>query len=225
MAIRNDVNAQIKSDMVNYNGASDGQVYFLLGETVQGDSPMRAYYYSSSSTATIDGENVLSATGMGVGRFLKVFTQPAISLTNTGSSGASTWDVTTCTLNIPNYSTTAPTFNNSVSRTLNSNYTISSTQRSDVTYSVTCSVTNPLIAGSSTASAFLEYSTNGGSSWVSVSDTGNSSSVGVAVAIAITNTQTTILTGKIPANALVRIRTATTGTASVTYVRGQEILL
>lgn len=116
-------------------------------------------------------------------------------------------------------------FNNGVSRSTNSNYTISSTRDASVSYSVTLSVTNPLLAGSSTATAFLEYSTNAGSSWVTVSQTGNSSAVGIAVAIAITNTQTTLLTGVIPTNALVRIRTVTAGTASVTYITGQEILL
>lgn len=116
-------------------------------------------------------------------------------------------------------------FINSVSRSTNSNYTISSTRDASVSYSVTLSVTNPLLAGSSTATAFLEYSTNAGSSWVTVSQTGNSSAVGIAVAIAITNTQTTLLTGIIPTNALVRIRTVTAGTASVTYITGQEILI
>src|SRR6478736_6367550 len=40
MALKNDLNAQYKSDLINYNGATDGQ-------------------------------NVLAATGMGVGRFIK----------------------------------------------------------------------------------------------------------------------------------------------------------
>lgn len=117
-----------------------------------------------------------------------------------------------------------PTINNNISRTLNSNYTISTTQLAEVSYSVTCSVTNPLLAGTSTASAFLEYSTNGGSTWITINQTGNTSGVGIAVAIAITNTQTTTLTATIPANALVRLRTTTSGTASVTYVTGQEVL-
>ena len=110
----------------------------------------------------------------------------------------------------------------SATRTLNSNFTISSTKQAIVNYSVSLSATNPLIAGTSSAAAYLEYSTNAGSSWIPVSDGLVSSGVGVAVAVAITNTQTQILSGVIPANALVRIRTATSGTASVVYVRGQE---
>lgn len=132
----------------------------------------------------------------------------------------------TVTGTYPNFTLTAsslsPTVTDNVSRTLNSNFTISTTQWADVSYSITCSVTNPLLAGSSTATAFLEYSTDGGTNWITVSQTGNSSSVGVAVAISITNAQTTILTGVFPPNSLQRIRSVVTGTGSVTYVRGQE---
>lgn len=117
-----------------------------------------------------------------------------------------------------------PTINSNVGRTLNTSYTISTTRLSEVSYSVSCSVTNPLLAGTSTANAFLEYSVDGGSTWIIVNQTGNSSGVGLAVAVAITNIQTTTLTGYVPANALTRIRTTTTGTASVTYVLGQEVL-
>ena len=86
MALRNDLNAQTKSDLVAYNGATDGQAYILLGETTMGDSPCRIYYYSASSSATVDGEDVLSATGMGVGRFIKS-PFPSYSLPNVGTAG------------------------------------------------------------------------------------------------------------------------------------------
>lgn len=109
-------------------------------------------------------------------------------------------------------------------RTLNSNFTISSTKEARVSYSVLISVTNPLLAGNSTASAFLEYSTNAGSSWNIVSQASNSSGVALAVAIAITNIQTSVLSGVIPANALVRIRTTASGTSSVSFVSSQEVV-
>jgi len=111
---------------------------------------------------------------------------------------------------------------NVVSRSLNSNFTVSTTKTAHVSYSVTCSATNPLLAGSSTATAYLEYSLNGGTTWLLPSQNGNSNSVGAVVAIALNNSQTGTLTSTIPANALVRIRTSTSGTASVTYVTGTE---
>lgn len=123
----------------------------------------------------------------------------------------------------PNFTISLVTPTTSIaSRSLNSNFTINTTKEAIVSYSITCSVTNPLLAGSSTATVYLEYSTNSGSTWQLPAQNGNSSAVGVAVAIAITNSQTVTVAGTIPANALVRLRTATTGTASTTYVTGQE---
>jgi len=122
-------------------------------------------------------------------------------------------------------STASRVVNNNVSRSLNSNYTISSTRDCTVTYSVALSVTNPLLAGSSTANAFLEYSTDGGTTWTTVSHVSNQSSVALTVTVAITLPNTFVLSGYVPANALTRIRSTTTGTASVTYTRGQEIYL
>lgn len=101
-------------------------------------------------------------------------------------------------------------------------FTISATKEAIATYTITCSVTNPLLVGTSTATAFLEYSVNGGSSWLLPAQVGNSSGVGVTVTLQLTNGQTGTLVGMIPANALVRIRTGTAGTASLTYVTGQE---
>lgn len=146
----------------------------------------------------------------------------AISLTTTGSSGNATYNSSTGVLNVPNYSATK-SFNNNVSRTLNSNFTISATRDASVNYSLNLSVTNPLLSGASTASAFLEYSTDAGSNWTTVSQVVNSSSVALTVTVAITLPNTLILSGNIPANALVRIRTTTSGTASVAYTRGSEM--
>lgn len=112
---------------------------------------------------------------------------------------------------------------NIVTRTLNSNFTINASKESWASYSVTCSVTNPLLVGTSSATAYLEYSLNGGSTWLLPAQNGNSSGVGVTVTVQLTNGQTGALVASIPANALVRIRTATSGTASVTYVTGTEM--
>lgn len=119
---------------------------------------------------------------------------------------------------------TSPTINSGVFRTTNSNYTISTTQMATVNYSINITVTNPLLIGTSTGTAFLEYSTNGGSTWTTISQISNSSGVGITVTLALTTGGSMILSGTIPANALTRIRTTTSGTASVTYITGQETL-
>ena len=74
MALHNDLNAEVKNDLVNFASAINGQAYICLGDTAVGDSYVRIYYYDSASTATADGEAVLSATGMGgTGRFLQQY--------------------------------------------------------------------------------------------------------------------------------------------------------
>lgn len=116
-----------------------------------------------------------------------------------------------------------PTINIISSKTLNSNFTVSTTKQALVSYTLTCSATNPLVAGNSSANVFLEYSTNGGTTWLLPNQAGNQQSVALAVAVAITNNQTASVSGVIPANALVRIRTTTSGTATVTYLTGTEV--
>jgi uncharacterized protein YxeA len=124
----------------------------------------------------------------------------------------------------PNYtiSVVQPTIA-TTTRTLNSNFTVSTTKAAFLFYTVSVSVTNPLLAGTSVGTAFLEYSTNSGSTWNAVTSLGNSSSVGLAVTVALTNLQTGIIAGLVPANALCRIRTTTSGTATIAFVSSQEI--
>lgn len=117
------------------------------------------------------------------------------------------------------------TINNGVARTFNNNYTISSTRSARVYYTITLTAVTPLLAGSSTAQVFLEYSTNAGSSWIQVSDIENTQTVLLTVSVAITMPQKFVLCGEIPANALVRLRSNLTGGGTATYVRGQEVLV
>ncbi len=73
MALRNDISAGIKNDLINYDGALPDQAYIVAGHSVIGDSGARFYYYDPTSTATIDNENFLATTGMGdVGRYVKI---------------------------------------------------------------------------------------------------------------------------------------------------------
>lgn len=110
-----------------------------------------------------------------------------------------------------------PTFNNNVSRSLNSNYTISTTKYSQVNYSINISWSiAALLSGSGTA--FLEYSTNSGSSWTTVNQV--SKSIGL---LTFAGADDLNLSGLVPANSLIRIRTSSNN-MTITYVRGQEVL-
>lgn len=209
MAVRDYLNVEKRSDLRDWV-FQNGQVIAVLGVSALADIPLESWYYDETSMAVDNGTdsalafkpNVIASTDPG--RYLPIMV-------------LSDWNKM---INKPSIAVLPTT--NSVSVTLNSPSVISSTKQAFVSYSVACSVTNPLLIGSSTANAYLEYSTNGGSTWVLVAQTGNSSSIGVTVAVQFTNGQTGNLCGYIPANAQRRIRTSTTGTASVTFVSGQE---
>lgn len=107
-------------------------------------------------------------------------------------------------------------------RTFNTNYTVSTTKAAYLVYSITTSVTNPLLAGSSSATATLQYSTNGGTTWQTVSSIGQVSAIALAVTIQLQSGQTQLLGGLAPANALVRITYTGTGTNSSSIASSLE---
>lgn len=117
-----------------------------------------------------------------------------------------------------------PSVTSGVARSLNSPFTVSTSRLSHVTYTARLEVTNPLILGNSQAELYLETSPNG-STWTTVSNALSRSAVGGVVAFAITDRKELVVSGFVPANYQVRLRSATSGTASVAYVLGQETLL
>ncbi len=131
-----------------------------------------------------------------------------------GSNGSYIWDLYITDKNVNSY-LPSKVFNNNVSRSLNSNFTISSARETLATYSINVAWNlSALLSGSATA--FLEYSVNGGSSWIIVSQV--SKSIGL---LTFAGADDLNLSGNIPANVLTRIRT-TTSNMTVTYTRGQE---
>lgn len=132
---------------------------------------------------------------------------------NTGATGATGATGPTGATGSP----PATTQNDNVARSLNSNFTVSASQRSRLNYSINVSW-NLAALLSGNATAFLEFSTNGGSSWTIVSQV--SKSIGL---LTFAGADDMNLSGEIPANALVRIRTTSTN-MTVTYTRGQEVI-
>lgn len=70
--MHNDLQAGITSDLVNFESAQNEVLYLVTGTSTIGDNGVKFYYYNSISSVTVDGDNVLDATGMGEGRYLKV---------------------------------------------------------------------------------------------------------------------------------------------------------
>lgn len=195
------------ADLRNFPYA-EKNICYCFGQTTALDGGQAMFWYSETSTETDNGTTILRPTivpATDPGRWKRV---PGYfnSLNNLPPS-------------------TPPTIATGINRTLNSNFTPNATKMVVVWYSVKCQVTNPLLVGTSTATAFLEISTNGGANWTLAGQVGNESGVGITVTVQLTNGQTGLLSAPVPAGALVRIRTATNGTASVTYISGSGVEL
>jgi len=142
----------------------------------------------------------------------------AVSLTTTGTSGAASYSSSTGVFNVPNYTQYAPTVNSNVARSLNSAFTVSATYQAWVCYSVQISVT--LAVSSLTGTVTLQYSTNGGSSYISLPKVAFTPA---AAGLGLATSQIVQVNGYVPANALVKITTTTVSGVSYTYSDGQEV--
>jgi len=120
----------------------------------------------------------------------------------------------------------SPSFSNPT-RTLNSAFQPSTTRNALVSYSVDIACSATLIGGQ-TGTVFLEYADDSGftTNVVEVGRFVNGNSVSLAIAITVNQTNTGTISGMIPANKYVRLRTANTvGSPTFNYRVGQEVLL
>jgi hypothetical protein len=143
--------------------------------------------------------------------------------------------------NYPNFTirVDTPVINGNVTRALSpagsgGTFVISTTQYATVTYPLTLTVSTPLLAGSATATAVLQYQRPGQTWWNNAAPAGNAQSVLVTISAAISTPGIAFVSGKIPPNCSVRILTAVSGntpgtvtygaTVGTTSVLGTEIL-
>lgn len=111
---------------------------------------------------------------------------------------------------------------NSVTRSIaSSNYTISTTLQAFINYTIQISCTAS-IGGAASGSVTLQMSTNSGSTWTTIQTVANSNTVTLALTLNAVTVQTASLSGYIPANALVRMVSASSGTTTLTYLQGFE---
>jgi hypothetical protein len=103
-------------------------------------------------------------------------------------------------------------------RSLNTNFTISSTKRARVNYSVRIDYISTLYVGS-IGSIILQYSMDAGSTWIDVSTVSNSINYGTA----ITGYNDYVLHGEIPINALVRLLSNESNTTNTILTKQQEL--
>lgn len=150
----------------------------------------------------------------------------SVSLTTTGTSGASTYNSSTGVLNVPQYTSATPTQSAST-RALNTAFQISTTRNSLVMYSVQITVTAS-ITGGQNGDVILEIASDSGftTNVQTVSIAGLGQVYTLAVALQGVQPQTNVVSGFVPSGYYARLRTVSnTGTPTFTYRAGQEILL
>lgn len=132
-----------------------------------------------------------------------------------------------------NVETRARSFNNAATLTLVTSPTgqggvvVDTSRDAAVTYSVNTSTT-ATIGGASTVTVYLEIATTNSataSDWTAIQTVSNSQTITLAIVLQSVQANTLPLSGVIPAGYYRRVRYATTGTASASYVSGQEVKL
>lgn len=110
-----------------------------------------------------------------------------------------------------------------VTRPVNSTtYTISTNKVAEADYYISIDCTAS-IGSNASGQVEFQYSTNAGSTWTAVGRVKNSNTVTLAIALnSVTNNTGVIHAKGIPANALCRMVSTTTGTTNITYIYGFE---
>lgn len=110
----------------------------------------------------------------------------------------------------------------SVTRPVNgTTFTPSSTKPSFLKYNIkiTCTAS---IGSASSGKVTLQYSTDGGSNWTTAGEVENSNTVTLAITLNSVTTQSGFITANVPANALCKLVSTSSGTTSISYLMGQE---
>lgn len=191
--------------------------------TTNGSTPSWTTITSTAPTS-ITTTGVATSTQSGQSFTINVPTPsvtPATSITVQGVITA-TQSGQSFTLSAPSQ-TAMTTY--TVSRTVNSaTFIPSATKNFMVDYTIDIQTSVALLTGASSGTVFLEYSTNGGSTWNEMDRGQNNQALGVSISVSLTSINTVKVTGWFDANTIIRLRPSTggTGTATFTYVRGKE---
>jgi len=177
------------------------QKILCTGASAFNDILPEVWYYDENSLAVDNGTTVLKPTEL---------------LTTEGGRYIFLYRATTGDFPIPTIATST--------RVAGTSWQNTGTRPVMGVYSITASVTNPLLAGNSSVTIYGETSTNG-TTWTTATTNGNTSSVALTVTLQITNGQTANLVFAVPVGQYGRIRIVTTGTASASIVNQWEMTL
>lgn len=196
---------------------------------VRGDGTLATMPSPGTGTVTSIG---LSSTDLSVsGSPVTTSGSITANLVTTGTAGTYSGVTTDSKGRIT--SGTTRSFNNTASKTLVTSPTaqggvvLDAARDAAVTYSVSTSTT-ATIGGASSMSVFLEIATTNSATagdWTAIQTVSNGQTITLAVVLQSVQNNTLTVSGIVPAGYYMRVRTAVTGTASATYVNGQEVKL
>nr|DAI89607.1 MAG TPA: hypothetical protein [Caudoviricetes sp.] len=200
---------------VAFDGTSNITIVDATKEPIITAGTNLQYWRGDKTWQTLNTANVPENTNL---YYTNSRARASISLTTTGT-GTSTYNSTTGILNIP---TPVTTTDNTVTRTINSStYTISSTKPATVKYNIKIACT-ATIGSASSGKVLFQYSTDGGTNWIDAGEVENSNTVSLAIVLNSTTNQSGFIVWSVPANALCRLVPTTSGTTTITWIRGQE---
>lgn len=101
-------------------------------------------------------------------------------------------------------------------------FTVSADRNSRVYYTISISCT-ATIGGASSGTVKLQASLDGGATWNDAPSIGNSNTVTLAIALNSVSINTSPLIFELPAGALCKFVTTTSGTTTITWVNGIEV--
>lgn len=187
------------------------------GKTTGNLSEGSNLYFTAARTHTA----ISAGTGLSYVSGTGVITNSAPDQTVTLSAGNTDISISGT---YPNFTVTPyvqTTF--SVTRAINSStFQVSSTRRCSVIYNIGISCTAS-IGSNAAGTLLLQYSLNGGATWLNAPEIKNSNTVTLAIALNSINVQESITAiNNVPAGAVFRMVPTIVGTTTITYISGFE---
>lgn len=213
-------------DLLNYPSPVDGHYYYVYNRYIGAYTnssffPIGLYQYNELIGYQWISTDVISYCDNNLMALFNINVVDDVQTNNitTAQSNISSLQSSVTTLQ---GQVIAPTYNNAPTVSLNTSNQLSTTNKTRVSYTVSITTALSLLNLNAAGQAFLEISPNG-TTWTTINSAGISRTLGVAISVGLNETAYYNIQGEVPTGWYRRIRTTTSGGASVAFVSGQEV--
>lgn len=91
-------------------------------------------------------------------------------------------------------------------------------------FSISISCTSS-VSGTTSGTVYMEISEDGSTNWIEVARVSNTQSATLVLGVSLTDTKVLNMTGFVLGNYYVRLRTATTGSPTITLIKATEVAI